>query len=65
MKRMIGGWAISNEEYETLKLIAQGHPVCTEDYHQGQYILVENPDFEPDNGKDPYRVLSLIDKEDY
>lgn len=66
MKQQYDGWILSREEYEILKLISEGYPIKPNDqYGDGKYIVVENPDYQPDNGSDPYRVLSLIDKEDY
>lgn len=63
MKKVDGGWFLSDYEYLVLKEIAAGGKPEIEQY--GQFIVVSNPDFKPDDGTDPNLVLSLYDKADY
>lgn len=65
MRACSDGWIITKEEYQTLHVISQGYPIQHDMDTEGRYIVVENPDFTLDNGKDPNLVISLIDKDDY
>jgi hypothetical protein len=42
---------------KTLKAIAEGYKIQTLD---DRYILVENPDYRPDNGSDPYLLIDTF-----
>lgn len=37
-----------------LRLIAEGYPAMG---YEDRYVAVENPDYAPDNGKDPWLVF--------
>lgn len=41
-----------------LKLIAEGYLVQVRD---DRYVVIENPDFQPDNGSDPFIVIDTKD----
>ena len=41
-----------------LQAIAEGYPLTVQD---DSYIIVENPDYIPDNGEDPNLVIDMND----
>lgn len=41
-----------------LKLIAEGYFVQVKD---DRYVVIENPDFQPDDGSDPFIVIDTKD----
>jgi hypothetical protein len=59
------GYVLTRDEFKVLTAISNGFPVKVDRDTEGRYILVANPDYKPDNGSDPYLVLSLSDKSDY
>jgi hypothetical protein len=58
-------YVLNKEEFAVLRAISNGYPIKHDRDTDGRYILVENPEFQPDNGSNPYLVLSLVDKSDY
>lgn len=47
------------EAKEVCKAIEYGHEWEIEDWGDGHYIKVENPEFQPDNGEDPYLAIRV------
>lgn len=54
-------YEITEDDLRALQEIADGGKVTTERYDSGDngFIIVENPDYRPDNGLDPNYVISL------
>lgn len=47
---------IRRQFLKALRAIAEGYPVRGED---DRYIIVENPDYKPDDGSDPNLLIDL------